>query len=120
MDNDNDFMNELTEIHKKAVLNKMQNKVKEQFNDMFEYEDDIHDEEPVQRTVKIKTDSKRKYTTSIPIRSQESFNEWIESTYYETIYRNDGTTYEVRVTVLKPGPNPFENMKPAYAFSTNF
>lgn len=120
MDNDNiDFMSELNEIHQRTLKEKEQN-VKVQSNSMFEFEDDIQDEEPVQRTVKIISDTKKKYNNNTVARTQEEYEEWIESTHYETMTNPDGSTYEVKVTVLKPGINPLENLRPAYAFSTNF
>lgn len=120
MDNDNiDFMSELNEIHQRTLKEKEQN-VKVQSNSMFEFEDDIQDEEPVQRTVKIISDTKKKYNNNTVARTQEEYEEWIESTHYETMTNPDGSTYEVKVTVLKPGINPLENLRPAYAFASNF
>lgn len=122
MDNDNfDFMSELNDIHQKTLKEKEQ-KAKVQINSMFEFEDDeeVQDDVPVERTVKINTESKKKFASNTPARSQEEYEEWIESTRYETMTHPDGTTYEVKVTVLKPGVNPLENMKPAYAFASNF
>lgn len=121
MDNDNfDFMSELNEIHQKTLKEKEQN-AKVQQNSMFEFDDDVvQDDEPVQRTVKINTDTKKKYTSTVITRSQEDYEEWIQSTHYETMTNPDGSTYEVKVTVLKPGINPLENLRPAYAFATNF
>jgi len=122
MDNDNfDFMSELNDIHQKTLKDKELN-AKVQLNSMFEFEDDeeVQDDVPVERTVKINTDTKKKYSSNAPARSQEEFDEWVESVHYETMTHPDGSTYEVKVTVLKPGVNPLEHMKPAYAFASNF
>lgn len=70
-------------------------------------------------SVTLKADSKKKFST-VRVRPQEEYEEFIESFYYETHYRpGTGEPYEVKVTVLKPEVNPLENMRPAYAYSTN-
>ncbi len=120
MDNDNfDFMSELNDIHEKNLKEKSAMQ-KPDSNSMFEFEDDVVDDEPVQRTVKVISDTKKKYTTNTPVRSQEDYEEWVDSVHYETMTHTDGTQYEVKVTLLKPGANPLENMKPAYAYASNF
>lgn len=122
MDNDNfDFMSELNDIHQKTLKEKEQQE-KVSSNSMFEFEDDdsVLVDIPVERTVKINKEAKRKYSSNTPARSVEEYEEWVDSVHYETMTRPDGSTYEVKVTVLKPGVNPLEHMRPAYAFSTNF
>ncbi|WEM33132.1 hypothetical protein EJP02_071 [Escherichia phage EJP2] len=53
-------------------------------------------------------------------RSTEEYNEMIESSHYETLtHPVSGVEYSVKVTVFKPEVNPQENMRPAYAYSTN-
>lgn len=116
-DNDKiDLFAELDEIHQNNEKNK-KNKVQ---SVQVTFEDDIiEDDSDVERTVKINTDTKKKYASSVPARSQEEYEEWIESTHFTVLTKEDGTTYEVKVTVLKPGINPLENLRPAYAYSTS-
>lgn len=70
-------------------------------------------------SVTLKADSKKKFST-VRARTQEEFDEYVESVHYETMYRpGTGEPYQVKVTVLKPEANPLEFLRPAYAYSTN-
>lgn len=72
-------------------------------------------------SVTMKTDTKKKYAAAVTARSQEEYEECIESIHFETlIHPTTGESYEVKVTVLKPEINPMELLRPAYAYSTNF
>lgn len=96
------------------------NKKKEQVEVLEEILDtDIEIEDDVVRTVKVHADTRKKYASSVPARSVEEYNEHIESTYYEEFYHEDGTPYSVKVTVLKPGQNPHDQLRPAYAYATS-
>ncbi|USL83478.1 putative HNH endonuclease [Escherichia phage A4] len=70
-------------------------------------------------SVTLKSDTKKKYSSAVRARSQEEYETFIESIHYETMTRVDGSTYEVRVTVLKPEVNPLENLKPVYCWGTS-
>ncbi len=60
--------------------------------------------------------SKRKMASNIPVRSKEAFEEMIESVYMETQYRPDGTSYDVKVYVMKPEDNPLEHIRPVFVY----
>lgn len=83
---------------------------------------DMYGEEEVEVvSVTMKTDTKKKYAAAVVARSQEEFDECVESFHYETlVHPTTGESYEVKVTVLKPEINPMELLRPAYAYSTNF
>lgn len=69
-------------------------------------------------SVTLKSDTKKKYST-VKIRSQEDYETYIDSHYFETHYTQDGAPYEVKVTVLKPEVNMLEELRPAYAYATS-
>ncbi len=69
-------------------------------------------------SVTLKSDTKKKYST-VKVRSQEEYETYIDSHYFETHYMQDGTPYEVKVTVLKPEVNMLEQLRPAYAYATS-
>ncbi len=80
-----------------------------------EYNDDV---EIV--SITMKTESRRKMTAAVVTRTQEEYEEFIESTYFEThIHPLTGEEYQVKVTVLKPEINQQELLRPAYAYSTS-
>ncbi|EBS4516664.1 hypothetical protein DQT32_04545 [Salmonella enterica subsp. enterica serovar Braenderup] len=100
----------MEEVKVRKVLHEESNE--EEFN---EYSDDV---EIV--SVTMKTDTRKKYAAAVVSRSQEEYETYIESFYYETlIHPETKQEYQVKVTVLKPEINPMELMRPAYAYSTN-
>lgn len=70
-------------------------------------------------SVTLKADTKKKYSPTVRARSQEEYETFIDSIHYETHYLQDGTAYEVKVTVLKPEVNPLENLRPVYCWASN-
>lgn len=86
------------------------------FADMVEESDDVV--EVV--SVVLKSESKKKLGSTVKVRSQEEYDEFVESFHYETFYHPEtNEPYQVKVTVLKPEVNPLENMRPVFAYSTN-
>ncbi|WNA15742.1 hypothetical protein XaC1_99 [Xanthomonas phage XaC1] len=119
-DNDKiDLFAEINEIYKKRVQDKEVTLPAPENAFIFEDDEVPEQEEDVQRTVTVIAESKRKMNSNTPVRSQEEYEEHILSTHFETMTKEDGSTYEVKVTVLKPGINPLENMKPAYCYATS-
>lgn len=87
-------------------------------NDVDTEYSDAEDVEIV--SVTMKTESRRKFASSVVSRSQEDYETYIEGVYFETIkHPVTGENYQVKVTVLKPEINPTELLRPAYAYSTS-
>ncbi len=79
---------------------------------------DVEDVEIV--SITMKTESRKKFASSVVSRSQEEYETYIEGVYFETHkHPLTGEDYQVKVTVLKPEINPQELLRPAYAYSTN-
>ena len=71
-------------------------------------------------SITMKTESRKKFAASVISRTQEDYETFIESAYFETLtHPVSGEQYQVKVTVLKPEINPQELLRPAYAYSTN-
>lgn len=71
-------------------------------------------------SVTMKTEGRKKFAASVIARSQEEYETFIESVYFETHkHPTTGEDYQVKVTVLTPEINPQELLRPAYAYSTN-
>ena len=91
--------------------------------------DDSYDENDVDNefnddveiiSVTMKTESRKKFSSSVVSRTQEEYETFIESVHYETLtHPTSGEQYQVKVTVLKPEINPQELLRPVYAYSTN-
>ena len=84
-------------------------------------ENDYNDTEEVEIvSITMKTESRKKFASAVVARSQEEYETFIESVYFETHQHPvTGEDYQVKVTVLKPEVNVLETLKPAYAYSTN-
>lgn len=71
-------------------------------------------------SVTLKSESKKKLSATVHVRSKEEYETYIESIHYETMYRPDtNEPYQVKVTILKPEINPMENIRPVFAYSSN-
>lgn len=71
-------------------------------------------------SITMKTESRKKFASSVVSRSQEEYETFIEGVYFETHkHPVTGEDYQVKVTVLTPEINPQELLRPAYAYSTN-
>lgn len=82
--------------------------------------DSFGEEEVEIISITPKADSKKKFTSAPVARTQEEYDECVESFYFETHYHPEtNEPYEVKVTVLKPEVNPMELLRPAYAYATS-
>lgn len=75
-------------------------------------------EESEEVSTQLVANSKRGMMSKRPVRTQEEYESFIESTYTEVHYKADGTAYDVTVTVLKPEVNELEGLNQCYAYQT--
>lgn len=70
-------------------------------------------------SVKFKANSdskKNRFSPKGPIRTREEYMEYVVSTYTEEHTNAAGEVRVITVDVLKPEINPFELLRPAYAY----
>ena len=115
MSNGNDKFNMFENFEEPKVLKVLHEESLDSNNVDTEYSDT---EEVEILSVTMKTESRKKFASSVVSRSQEEYETYIEGAYFETHkHPVTGEDYQVKVTVLKPEINPTELLRPAYAYS---
>lgn len=83
------------------------------------FEDEVQSEEEVEVVSStVRSDSRRKFAPSTPLRSQEEYDSMIESVEMITLHRKDGSSYEAKLTKFKPEDNPMEHIRPVFVYGT--
>lgn len=75
-------------------------------------------DEPEVITVSYKANPTRKVKSSIPTRTIETLESYIIGTRIEYHTNVEGEVREIHVKLIRPEPNMFEFLKPAYAYGT--
>lgn len=118
MSNGNDKFNMFENIETDKVLKVLHDESYDSDNVDNEFSDTDEVVEIV--SVTMKTEGRKKFAASVVARSQEDYETYIDSVYFETHkHPVTGEDYQVKVTVLTPEINPQELLRPAYAYSTN-
>lgn len=96
----------------------MSNKI-DFFGENFEDSENFSKEEDQIISTKVKlnnTADKRGKFSKAQMRTTEEYLTYVESSYYEEHVNSEGTVHTVKVDVIRPEVNPYELLRPAYAY----